>query len=108
MMQNKNILFTGYPGCGKSTLIERIFERFMKPACGFFTREIREGGKRTGFSINTLDGKHGILAKKGMKIREVPVGMPARKTGESHLSFWKYLMYPFRGMWSIFKVILFK
>jgi glycosyltransferase involved in cell wall biosynthesis len=48
------------------------------------------------------------IAKKGMKIGEVPVEMPARKTGESHLSFWKYSMYPFRGLWSIFKVILFK
>ena len=29
---------------------------------GFFTSEVREQGKRVGFSITTLDGKHGTLA----------------------------------------------
>ena len=29
---------------------------------GFFTSEIREKGQRVGFSIETLDGKKGILA----------------------------------------------
>jgi nucleoside-triphosphatase len=66
-VRKKNILFTGYPGCGKSTLIERIIEQLTLPACGFFTKQIRERGNRTGFSITTLDGKHGILAKKGLK-----------------------------------------
>jgi nucleoside-triphosphatase len=31
---------------------------------GFFTREIREGGRRVGFAIDTLDGKRGILAHR--------------------------------------------
>ena len=34
---------------------------------GFFTREIKEGGKRFGFSIITLDGKEGILAHEDMR-----------------------------------------
>jgi nucleoside-triphosphatase len=29
---------------------------------GFFTREIREKGRRVGFSIDTLDGRQGIMA----------------------------------------------
>ena len=58
----KNILFTGFPGCGKSTIIERIVRRMDRPACGFYTREIRRRGRRVGFSISTLDGRHGILA----------------------------------------------
>jgi nucleoside-triphosphatase len=61
----KNLLFTGAPGCGKSTLIERIIEKMDRPACGFFTREIREGNRRAGFSITTLDGRRGILARAG-------------------------------------------
>ncbi len=61
-MTRKNILLTGPPGCGKSTLIERIVGRLGGPATGFFTREIREKGPRVGFSITTLDGKEGVLA----------------------------------------------
>jgi nucleoside-triphosphatase len=62
----KNLLFTGAPGCGKSTLIERIIKGLDRPACGFFTREIRERKRRVGFSITTLDGKRGILAHEGL------------------------------------------
>lgn len=59
---HKNILFTGFPGCGKSTIIERIVRRIDRPAVGFYTREIRSRGRRVGFSITTLDGRHGTLA----------------------------------------------
>lgn len=65
----KNILLTGPPRCGKSTLIEKIIGRLNKPMTGFFTREIREKGKRTGFSIVTLDGKQGVLAHQNIKGR---------------------------------------
>lgn len=57
-----NILITGPPGCGKSTLVERAVERLDHPATGFFTREIREKGTRVGFSITTVDGRTGVLA----------------------------------------------
>lgn len=65
MMKRKNILFTGFPGCGKTTCIEKIVHKLNRPATGFFTREIRKDGQRTGFSINTLDGNHGLLASTG-------------------------------------------
>jgi len=58
----RNILFTGLPGCGKSKIIEKIVQRLDRPSTGFFTREIRAAGRRTGFSIITLDGRRGILA----------------------------------------------
>lgn len=61
-MLRRNILFTGPPGCGKSTIIEKIVQRIKRPSAGFFTREIRDRGRRVGFSITTIDGKHGILA----------------------------------------------
>jgi nucleoside-triphosphatase len=61
-MKAKNILLTGLPRCGKSTLIERLIPQINRPLTGFFTREIREGGNRKGFLIITLDGKKGVLA----------------------------------------------
>jgi nucleoside-triphosphatase THEP1 len=68
-VKRKNILFTGTPGCGKTTLIEKIVRRMKRPCTGFFTREIREMGRRAGFSINTLDGKQGVLAHQDIKSR---------------------------------------
>jgi len=47
----KNILLTGPPGCGKSTIIEKIVQRINLPCTGFFTREMRERGRRVGFSM---------------------------------------------------------
>jgi nucleoside-triphosphatase THEP1 len=64
-----NIFVTGPPRCGKSTLIERVVGRIQKPMTGFFTQEIRERGKRVGFSITTLDGKEGVLAHQEIKSR---------------------------------------
>ena len=55
------LLITGRPQVGKTTLIKRIGQEFSNFG-GFFTEEIREGGKRVGFSIESLDGKKGILA----------------------------------------------
>ena len=60
---------TGPPRCGKSTLIERVVGRIQKPMTGFFTQEIREGGRRVGFSITTLDGKKGVLAHQDTQSR---------------------------------------
>ena len=96
-MKRKNILFTGIPGCGKSTLIEKIVAGTKRPATGFFTREIREKGRRVGFSINTLDGKQGVLAhqnikskfkvgKYGVNIQEIDsVAVPAMHTDNENL-----------------------
>jgi nucleoside-triphosphatase len=57
----KHLLFTGRPGIGKTTVIRKALEN-KAAAGGFFTEEIRVGGTRTGFSINTLDGRTGLLA----------------------------------------------
>jgi nucleoside-triphosphatase THEP1 len=66
-MRAKNILLTGPPRCGKSTLVEKLVRQLNRPLTGFFTRELREKGRRVGFSITTLDGKEGILAHENSK-----------------------------------------
>ena len=57
-----NILITGRPGTGKTTLLKEVLRKLGKKANGFYTEEIRKKGQRTGFSIKTLDGKTGILS----------------------------------------------
>jgi nucleoside-triphosphatase len=57
-----NILLTGVPGVGKTTLVRRVLEGLDARVGGFCTEEIRERGKRVGFSINTFDGQTGVLA----------------------------------------------
>lgn len=58
----KNVLVTGRPGIGKTTLAEKVAAHFGGVAGGFFTREIRERGRRVGFALETLDGRRDILA----------------------------------------------
>jgi nucleoside-triphosphatase len=59
----KNILITGNPGVGKTTLIQRIISKLEVSAGGFYTSEVRsENGKRWGFKIVSLDGQEGVLA----------------------------------------------
>lgn len=68
-MPANNILVTGPPRSGKSTLIEKVIQGINRPATGFFTRELRERGRRVGFSITTLAGKNGVLAHQDIKSR---------------------------------------
>jgi nucleoside-triphosphatase len=60
-MQNNadlpRLLITGPPQCGKTTVVRRVGERFPGRVAGFYTREVREGGRRVGFEIVTLDGE---------------------------------------------------
>ena len=59
-----NIFITGNPGCGKSTLIQKILEEIAdKKVSGIITPEIRVNGARQGFNIIDLaSGKEEILA----------------------------------------------
>jgi nucleoside-triphosphatase len=63
-----NIVITGLPGVGKTTLIKKlcmIFKEF-NPA-GFFTSEILENGERVGFEVENLSGDSRILAHINLK-----------------------------------------
>jgi nucleoside-triphosphatase len=57
------LLLTGYPGVGKTTVIRRVAAGLPGwRARGFTTEEIRVGGRRTGFGLETLDGRAETLA----------------------------------------------
>ena len=64
----KNLLITGLPGIGKTTLIKKLSQelKHLHPA-GFYTEEIREEGVRKGFELVSLNGKRGILSHKDIK-----------------------------------------
>ena len=64
----KNILVTGRPGIGKTTVIEKVVESVGRAKVGgFWSRELRESGKRVGFAIETFSGKTGVLAHCNIK-----------------------------------------
>ncbi|MFQ5824446.1 MAG: NTPase [bacterium] len=63
----KNILLTGRPGVGKTSLIQKIVHEFKGKAGGFYTQEIRNHNRRTGFEIVTLLGIKGILSSVDIK-----------------------------------------
>ena len=64
----KNLLLTGSPGCGKTTVIRRLVERLAnRRVAGFYTQEIRLKGQRVGFEVRGLNGGHGILARVGFQ-----------------------------------------
>ena len=59
----KNLLLTGLPGCGKTTVLERVAEHLGDlRLAGFLTLELREHGQRVGFEAVGLSGRHVILA----------------------------------------------
>lgn len=58
-----NILITGPPRVGKTTLIQRIIQECQHfHLVGFYTKEIRDMGIRKGFELIGLDGRKGILS----------------------------------------------
>lgn len=59
------ILLEGRPGAGKSTIARRLADGLSQdgiPVSGFLTEEIRENGRRLGFSLERFGGERGVLA----------------------------------------------
>ena len=42
------ILLTGPPQCGKTTVVQKVVALFPGQAAGFYTREVRQGGRAVG------------------------------------------------------------
>lgn len=59
----KNLLLTGTPGCGKTTVVCRVIQRMGDfRLAGFYTQEIRESGRRVGFEAIGLGGGRAVLS----------------------------------------------
>ncbi len=71
MARPGNILITGCPGAGKTTLIVKLdgMLQHHQPV-GFFTQEIRRDGERVGFEAVSLDGEHQMLSHADIHSRE--------------------------------------
>jgi nucleoside-triphosphatase len=59
----RNLLITGLPGVGKTTLIKKLYEALKDfHPVGFYTEEMRGGGERKGFELVNLEGKREVLS----------------------------------------------
>lgn len=65
----QNILLTGMPRIGKTTIIHTIISNIDKECTGFYTEEIKEKSRRVGFKLLTLDNRNCILSHKNFKSR---------------------------------------
>lgn len=64
----KHVFITGPPGVGKTIAVQKVTEELKAksiPVQGFFTAEVRNGGKRSGFDIVSLKGQRGVLSRIG-------------------------------------------
>jgi nucleoside-triphosphatase len=68
--RQSNILVTGDPGVGKTTLIVKLAGQLkdLNPV-GFYTHEIRRDGRRTGFELVALNGARQVLSHVDIESR---------------------------------------
>ena len=69
------ILLTGRPGTGKTTAIRHVVDALGDRAGGFYTREVRAVGRRTGFELVTLAGEAAVLAENAHPFEDPPFRM---------------------------------
>ena len=64
-MTAPRVLLEGRPGSGKTTVARKLLDELRArgmAVSGFTTRELRDGGRRVGFEIESADGQRGLLA----------------------------------------------
>lgn len=62
----KHVFLTGPPGVGKTTLVQKACEALVSSGVtveGFYTEEVRAGGRRVGFDVVTVTGERGNLSR---------------------------------------------
>jgi nucleoside-triphosphatase len=67
------LLLEARPGAGKTTAFRRLADLLRESGTavsGFTTEELREGGRRVGFAVESMDGSRGTLAH--VKLRGPP------------------------------------
>jgi len=55
-----------HTGVGKTTLVQKACEALVSSGAGaegFYTEEVREGGRRVGFDVVTVAGERGHLSR---------------------------------------------
>ena len=66
-MKAKNLFLTGPPGVGKTTVVMELVKLIKREKQGFYTQELRQHGRRTGFELVSLDGTRAILATANLR-----------------------------------------
>ena len=112
-----NFMVTGLPGCGKTTLVQRVVEQLGRSydlatvAAGFTTEEVRGPRGRIGFDVVALNGRKGPLSRSeetstswpsDQKVRNVTYGVTSGWTWESRrdrASVGTSSMYPRSKAW---------
>ncbi|MGN9845989.1 nucleoside-triphosphatase [Nonomuraea sp. H19] len=83
-MSRPRILLTAPPRTGKTTVIRRLAELLRKadvPVRGFLSDELRERGRRVGFTVEEFGGEKVVMAHaswvSGPRIGQYGVNVPA-------------------------------
>jgi nucleoside-triphosphatase len=63
----KNIILSGPPHIGKTTIIRAVISALEGKCAGFYTEEIQEDNQRTGFKLVTCGDKSCVLAHNDIK-----------------------------------------